>query len=133
MMLEDGVYQFAEGVSEIAALIGEPSGLRLHRLVVPRSSGFPCSVLQRTGTSRTQTQCGTIRLLEATMQVDHYGKRWEDAVELAEAFRLAFTDFAGMMGAVEVRDVILQNEFDLDDPEPGLFRRSQSWRFWYVE
>lgn len=38
-----------------------------------------------------------------------------------------------MMGSVKVKDAFLVNEFDLDDPEPGLYRRSQSWRFWYVE
>jgi hypothetical protein len=132
-MLEDGVYAYAASITEIAALIGEPAGLRFTKMVVPQRSGFPASVMQRTGTVRDQTYCGTVRLLQATLQFDHYAKKWDEAVATAEVFRLAFTDFAGMMGGVEVRSVVLQNEFDLDDPEPGLYRRSQSWLFWYVE
>lgn len=133
MMLEQGLYEYAAAQTDIAAIIGQPDKLRLEKLVVPQHSRFPCSVMQRTGTTRDQIACGTSRLLQATVQIDHYAKTWKGAAELAEAFRLALTDFAGMMGDVEVRNVTLQNEFDLDDPEPGLYRRSQSWLFWFTE
>lgn len=139
MELEEGLFAWANQQTEIAALIGEPAGLRFFKLVIPQQRTTPATVLQRSGTSRSITQCGTIRLASATLQLDHYATTWQAASRLAAVFREVLLEREGMrkyprnMGTVEVRSATLQNEFDLDDPEPGLYRRSQSWDFWYVE
>lgn len=133
MILEQAIYRWAQGITEISALLGQGSRLRLTKLTVPQASAMPASVIQRTGTNRSKTACGTINLVQAAVQIDHYGKDWQTAIAVAEVFRLALSDFAGMMGAVQIKDAALVNEFDLDDPEPGLYRRSQSWSIWYLE
>jgi hypothetical protein len=133
--LEQAIFGWANEQTEIVALLGEPARLRLFKLTVPQRAHMPSSVLQRTGTQRQQLQCRTDRTVQATLQFDHYGKSQQVAAEVAEVFRLALHAivFPVMMGGVKVKDAFLVNEFDLDDPEPGLYRRSQSWRFWYVE
>lgn len=131
-MLEQGLFEWAASQSSITALLGS-NPLRFYKLLAPPATRQPATTYQRAGIARSRTLCGTIKLAFATVQVDHYGKTWEEAAGVAEAFRLALTDFAGMMGEVEVKESTLENEFDLDDPEPGLFRRSQSWSFWFVE
>jgi hypothetical protein len=135
MTLEQALFGWANDQTEVAALLGEPARLRLFKLTVAQRAHMPSSVMQRTGTSRQQLQCGIDRTVQATIQLDHYDKTQAGAAGVADAFRVALhaTTFPGMMGSVKVKDAFLVNEFDLDDPEPGLYRRSQSWRFWYVE
>jgi hypothetical protein len=135
MTLEQALFGWANEQTEIAALLGEPARLRLFKLTVEQRAHMPSSVMQRTGTQRQQLQCRIDGTVQATIQVDHYAKSLKVAAEVADAFRVALhaTTFPVMMGSVKVKDAFLVNEFDLDDPEPGLYRRSQSWRFWYVE
>lgn len=135
MMLEQALFGWANGQTEIVALLGDPARLRLFKLTVQQRANMPSSVMQRTGTQRQQLQCRVDRTVQATMQIDHYAKTQQAAAQVADVFRTALhgITFPVMMGSVKVKDAFLVNEFDLDDPEPGLYRRSQSWRFWYVE
>lgn len=135
MTLEQSLYGWANEQTEIAALLGDPARLRLFKLTIAQRAHMPASVMQRTGSARQQLQCGIDRTVQATIQIDHYDKSQQGAATVAEAFRVALhaVSFPVMMGSVKVKDAFLVNEFDLDDPEPGLYRRSQSWRFWYVE
>jgi len=133
--LEQALFAWANAQTEVAALIGEPARLRFFKLTVPQRAHMPSAVQQRTGTQRQQLQCRVDRTVQATIQIDHYGKSQQGAGELGDVFRTALhgETFPVMMGSVKVKDAFCLNEFDLDDPEPGLYRRSQSWRFWYVE
>lgn len=135
MTLEQALFGWANEQTEIVALLGDPARLRLFKLTVQQRANMPSSVMQRTGTQRQQLQCRVDRTVQATMQIDHYAKTQQAAAQVADVFRIALhgITFPVMMGSVKVKDAFLVNEFDLDDPEPGLFRRSQSWRFWYVE
>lgn len=135
MTLEQGIFNYATAQAEIQALLKEPERTRFFRLTVPQSSKMPSTVQQRTGTQRQQLQCRIDRTVQATIQVDHYARSQQAAGELGQVFMavLHAATFPVMMGSIKVKDAFCVNEFDLDDPEPGLYRRSQSWRFWYVE
>jgi hypothetical protein len=79
-------------------------------------------------------QCGTVGTVFAVQQIDSYGSSPEQARQVADAVRLVLSDYSGtIQGALRIKAATLQNEFDLDDPEPGLYRRSQSWGIWFVE
>jgi hypothetical protein len=133
--LEEGFHAWAESQTELAALLGEPNRFRLFKLQVPKNAKMPSSVQQRSGTGRQRRGCTIDGAVEINLQLDHYGKTWQEAVAVAEAFRIALHElqFPVMMGTVKVKDATCENEFDLDDPEPGLYRRSQSWSFWFFE
>lgn len=133
MELEQAVFNLASESSEIAGLIGEADRLKFFRGKLPQGISLPASVIQRVTTTRDKLPCGTIRLVSAVVQIDHYARTPEVAQEVGNAFRQQFLDFKGMAGDVELRDVTLQNEFPLGDPEPGTERWSQSWLIFYVE
>lgn len=135
MTLEEALFSWASAQTELQSLLGEPDRLRFYKLQVPKQSRMPATVIQRAGTGRQVANCGTVGTVSLTLQVDHYAKSWDAMNQVAEAFRIALhaQEFPVMMGTVKVKAATLTNEFDLDDPEPGLYRRSQSWSFWFVE
>lgn len=133
-MIEQGLFSYLSNVGPVRDLIQTPGDIvRLYPLIIPQGGKSPCVVYQFTGFTRSQTYCGTIRVLSCDLQLDSYATDYLDAVALAKTVRDALTDFRGIMGAVEVKQATLQTERDLEEPEPGLFRRWQDWQIWFVE
>lgn len=132
MSLEESLHDWAESQTELVALLGEAERFRFFKLKIPDKSKTPASVQQRSGRNGQQLYCGPDGAIEVTLQLDHYARTWPAMKQLAETWRMALQDleYPVMMGSVRVKVATLENEFDLDDPEPGLFRRSQSWTFW---
>lgn len=147
MELEDALFAWAKTQAGIVANIGVPGGrLRFFKLKVPQGEKFPASVMQRSGTEEQALQCGPDGAVRIALQVDHYGKTWETMAATAKEFRRALrgdvVPFPIIMGLggdespsafVKVKQATLENQFDLDDPDPGLFRRTQLWTFWVWE
>lgn len=131
--IEDALHQILAPVTEIAALVGEPDLIRIFRGVAPQGSRAPYLVLQRTSTTGVVGQCGTAGTEFALVQIDTYAKTEDERDALARAVFLTLRDFSGTIGTLKIKAATRQNEFDLDDPEPGLYRRSQSWALWYIE
>lgn len=132
-MIEQGLFAYLSTVAEVQALITFDGQTRLYPLIIPQHSHTPCGVYQLSSVQRSRTYCETIKLVMSSIQLDSYGRTYADAVALAAAFRVALLDFKGMMGDVEVRDCSLESESDFEEPEPGLYRRYQSWDIWHVE
>lgn len=133
MTIEDTLHEILEAETSIAALIGEPDFIRIFRGVARKGTRTPYLRLGRTSTSGIQGQCGTAGTELAIVQIDTYAKTQDERDQLARAVFLTLRDFSGTIGAVKVKNAIRQNEFDLEDPEPGLYRRLQSWAIWYIE
>lgn len=128
------LYEFLRNQPAVAALAGD----RIYPEMIPQASQsearkLPCIVYTTTAEARTATYCGTDRLLSAAVQIDLYTPHYDRTRELRAAVRLALRDFRGMMGDTRVRLTRLDSSGGLVEPEPGLFRRSQDWTFWYVE
>lgn len=85
------------------------------------------------GGQRSATYCATDRLARRAITIECYAPKFDECDELAEAVRLALRDFRGMMGDTRVRLCTLETEANLVEFEPGLFRLSRDWTFWYVE
>lgn len=132
-MIERGLFAYLSQVADVQAIITAAGKTRLYPLVIPQQGHAPCGVYQISGVERSQTYCGTIGLVRSSVQLDSYGRTYDDAIALARAFRLALTDFAGMMGDVDVRNCVMEVESDFEEPEPGLYRRYQSWLIWHIE
>lgn len=128
------LYEFLRHNSGVAAFVGD----RIYPEMIPQASQhearkLPCIVYTTTAESRSATYCGTDRLVSAAIQVDLYTPGYDQTLQLRAAVRLALRDFRGMMGDTLVRLTRLDSSGGLVEPEPGLFRRSQDWTFWYVE
>lgn len=135
-MIEAALNDYLGSVAEIRAIVAEPDLVRIFNLTVPDGSRYPCLVLQFTGFERYETRCGTGRLVQIGVQIDSYATEYYAAIDLARRVRVDLLENfkeRSMMGAVEVRKASIQDERDLDDPEPGLYRRWQDWQIWFVE
>lgn len=146
MELEEALTVWVGTVPSLVARIGEPNRLRLYKLKLEQKTRMPSTVLQRSGADRQYRPCTVDGAVALSLQVDHYAKTWQSMVDLAKAWREALSpnavSYPIWMGgapddsplvAVKVKAATLDNEFDLDDPDPGLLRRSQSWTFWVWE
>lgn len=145
MELEDALFKWVQDQPTITGFIGAPpQRTRFFKLKVPQGEKFPACVVQRSGTGRQELQCATDGAVAVSLQVDHYAKTWPEMAALGKAFRHALrrdvATYPIWMGdgdspavAVKVKAAFVENEFDLDDPEPGLLRRTQLWTFWIYE
>lgn len=144
MEFEDALHGWVSQQAPMVALIGEPNRLRFFKGKIPQGSKMPSTVQQRSGADRQYRPCRIDGAVAVSMQIDHYAKNWQAMAELARTFRESLdprvVQFPLLMGpgdspptGVRVRGAFIDNEFDADDPDPGLLRRVQLWTFWIVE
>jgi hypothetical protein len=143
--LEEALFQWVTTQPTITTYIGNPPGLvRFFKLRAPQSSKTPACVQQRDGTQTTQTRCGPDGAVLINLRVDHYARSWAEMAALAKAFRRALnphpSPYPMLMGSgdspaaqLRVKSATCENEFDIDDVDPGTFRRVQQWAFWVFE
>lgn len=132
-MIEQGLHAYLASVTAVRALLTANGITRIFPLVIPQGSSQPCVVYQLTSTTDTQTFCGTIALGRCVVQLDSYARTYPQAVAVAAALYDALIDYKGMMGSVDVRNCVREAESDFEDPEPGLYRRYQSWGIWLIQ
>jgi hypothetical protein len=142
---EDALFKWVGTQPTLTGLIGAaPNVVRFHKGAVPQAGKMPAMVQQRGGAGRQALYCGTDGAVSVSMQIDSYGKTWAEMAACARAFRRALRQDAVTypiwMGdgdsptvAVKVKAATLENEFDVGNPEPGLYRRTQLWTFWIFE
>lgn len=133
MSIQSGLYGFLGADSGVAALVGS----RIFPLVIPEqvydeATKRPCIIYSGQSVDRTKTFCETIALQRQAFGIDCYAKTYEQAHAVATAVKSALLDYVGPMGDVTVSDVALENEFDLLDLEPGLFRVALSFVIWHA-
>lgn len=134
MSLKRGLYSWLTAQAGITAIAGD----RIWPEVIPQqdfdqASKRPCLVFSREAAERERTFCGTQALLVSRMRIDAYARTYDGAEQLAQAVRSALTDYAGLMGSTTVQDAVLEQDFDLMDLEPGLFRVSLVFAIWHTE
>ncbi len=127
-----------------AFLIGRPAVValtqqRIYAQLMPQHEqdgpqDLPCVTFTLVGSLRHRTLCGTNRLVEGTWQFDAWSDDRDEAVALGASLRRELVDYTGLMGDTFVDMVALSVENDAGpDPEPGLYRRSQTFTIWYLE
>jgi hypothetical protein len=145
MEFEDALFKWVSDQATVTAHIGAaPQAVRFHKLKIPQGGKTPAMVQQRSGTGRQELQCSTDGAVAIQLQVDTYARDWASMAAASRAFARALRrdavtyplwmgDGDSPAAGVKVKAAILDNEFDLDDPEPGLCRRTQLWTFWIWE
>lgn len=128
-MIEQGLFEYLSANAGVSALVDS----RIYPSVMKQGVDMPVVVFSRIGSQRSRTFCATDSLVLGTFQLDCYDRGYLKAVQLAAAVRSALVDYAGLMGDTTVNQVSLESEFDTDDPEPGLYRVSQTYSIWYLE
>lgn len=133
MTIQSSLYAFLSADAGVDALVGN----NIFPLVIPDQvfdevTRRPCIVYSGQSVDRTKTFCETIALQRQTFGIDCYAKTYEQAHAVAASVKTALLDYVGPMGDVTVSDVALENEFDLLDLEPGLFRVALSFVIWHA-
>lgn len=140
-MIESAIYAALLADAGVFALVSantSPISARVYPLMIPEhvyaeATKLPCIVYTKTGVDRQQTLNGTDSVVRAAFQIDSYARTHSGAISLAAEVRDALLDYAGTVAGVEIKHAALETEFSLIDPEPGLFRVTQSWSIWHVE
>lgn len=127
--------KYAPRQAAVTALINDrvyPGKIPQHHFEGARV--MPCAVTQIPSESRQVKLCETDGLVEGSVQVDSYSPDRDECHAVADAIRRAMVDYSGPMGTVKVSKVLLATQFDVGpEPDPGLFRRSQTYAVWYLE
>lgn len=82
----------------------------------------PCTVYTTSSVARIRTFCGTDGLQAHDVTVDCYATDYDAARAIANA-AAGIVDFVGAIGQTRFASVALSSEFDVEDEEPGTFRR----------
>lgn len=106
---------------------------RIYHNRAPEGARDTYAVWQRPGGQRQPMFCGTDDTVGGEYQVDIYSYDDVKCLNAARAIRDALIDHAGPMGSVNVKKILLTNDFDSVDPDPGLNRRTQFYTVWYAE
>ena len=132
-MDEPNIAQFLLADPTVAGLLAD----RIYPELLPQTDGewrLPAAVFLRLGADRQKMFCQTDSLVQATYLVTSFSYDYDTAVALMGAIRRKMVDYCGPMGDVAVDSVSLTNDSSLDvAPEPGLFRRSETFTIWYRE
>lgn len=142
---EDALFQWVTTQPTVTSYIGNPPGVsRFFKLKQPQGTKIPSMTQQRNGREGQQLYCGPDGAVLIQLSIDFYAKDWPSMAGLAKAFRRALnpnpSPYPLLMGSgdspgaqMRVKSATLNNEFDTDDPEPGICRRTQFWDFWVWE
>ena len=123
-------------------LIEDPSvrvlTTNVYPLLIPQhlrgtKSKQPCIVYQRVGTSGQATTCGTDDLYQASVQYDSYSPEYDKARELSKAVRACLLSTVGLTHGVQISKILYNTDFDVLEPDVGLFRVSQMYTVFFVE
>lgn len=140
-MIQEALYSKLAGAAGVSALVAS----RIYPLVIPQTvydeaTKRPCIVYSTDGKARHIRFSGTDSLVAGRFTVDCYARTYSAVQQLAAAVRAALVDQRGTwttssspQGSVSVQQVFIDNEFDLTDIEPGLYRVSQEYTIWYDE
>jgi len=132
---EPNLYAHLIASAGVAALVGQ----RVYAQLIPQQvrgdpKAYPCAVFSLVSLVDASTQCETIPVPQGTWQIDAYAMDRDSAVLLASEIRRAMVDYVGLMGDVHVSSCKRSTCFDVGpEPEPGLYRRTQTFTIWYAE
>lgn len=139
-MIQESLYNYLVTDSGVSAIT-----TRCYPLVIPQQSyeeatRHPCLVYRIDGQERQVLFANTNEMVRATVTIDSYARTYAGAHALAAAVRGALVDYSGQMATVTspvtyttVKRIFLDQQSDLVDIEPGLYRVMQQYTVWYHE
>ena len=136
MSLKDDLWAYLNGTPGVTSVFSNtsPDQIRIYPQVLPQDPTHPAASYQIVGRQR-QPMMGnqTNDLVRSSVNFDVYGLTSESVESGSAALSAALQDFRGLIVATQVERLLLENEIDLTDVEPGLFRNSMSFTIWHEE
>lgn len=103
----------------------------IYGLMAPESVKVPFLVFNKVTTQWGSTLCGPDGIQRDVFQFDSYDKGYSAALALAALLRGTLVGFKGVMGSTRVNDILFDNEIQMLDPEPGLYRVLTTLFIWH--
>ena len=130
-----GMYAHLAGTAGVTAL----AGLRIYPSVLPQHADYPAITFDQVSGVRALTMggLGGTGLASPRIQITCWATTLLAAKQLGDAVRVATDGFTGTMGSDTVQGVLMENELDTEDIEPGSGRAFygviQDYTIWATE
>lgn len=134
-MIGKAIHGRLGAVAGVTALVGT----RIYPSRLPQGPTYPAIRYQVIDAPRTHLMTRDPGEVHARVQVDSYSKTYAQAQAVAAQVRLALSRWEGTAGGVTVEHVFLDDERDLDEPQPlhdgetGIYRVMQDYIAHYFE
>lgn len=112
----------------VAALISA----RVYPLILPQAPTYPALTYQRISGPRLHHLTGSSGRGVARIQTDSWAETYAAAQALAAAVRAALDGFDGLLSTLRAV-VRLENERDLYEGTPEIYRVTQDWRVQHTD
>lgn len=109
--------------AELAQLVGD----KIYALRIPNGTYLPCVTFQRVSGMPANTLQGHSGLEEINLQVDAWGRTYEEAKHVAKAVRAAMPATGSVFGAH------LNTDADFYEDGVNYYRISMDFTCWYLE
>lgn len=126
-MIEDALFSRLSQDAPLTALING----RVYPLQAPQGVVSPYLVFLKVVEMASGTYCAQDPMVRDLFQFDSYAKGFKQVLGIAKAVRDSLIDFRGAMDDIHVASIRLDNETQLVESEPGLFRVSTSLFIWH--
>jgi hypothetical protein len=93
MAVENGLFQYIQSSSQLAALADTSNGKGVYWVLMPKGASVPCVVLSRTATADTYAMQGSLKFRGALFQADCYGANYYSSRAIADAVRAVIESF----------------------------------------
>ena len=127
MSIESDLFAFMK--AETALNNGAVGGI--YGLMAPENVKTPWLVYNKVTTQWGATLCGPDGIQRDVFQFDSYDKGFAGSLALAKLLRDTLVGFKGVMGSTRVNDILFDNEIQMLDPEPGLYRVLTTLFIWH--
>lgn len=136
-MIEESLKEVLLSDAAVSELVGGVQE-RIWPLAIPQhaqgdASKLPCLVYRLVSEERGRTFCETDDLVDAVYQFDSYSRNFDKCRDLDRSVRAALKDYTGLVSGVRIHTVMVGAGFQLQDPDPGLYRVSRTFNVWYKE
>lgn len=137
-MISESLAQYLSSHADLQQYVGGARYKRVFPMLIPQhvldeETKLPCVVYQIIDSSPGYTLCGEDGLQNAVFQLDSYSTDEEVSRKLAAAIKKVLSNFSGLMFDTHVSRIFLESGFQILEPDPGLFRVSQSYSVWFIE
>lgn len=137
MTLEAELRTFLLGDATIAGLLGAAGAV--YPAPAPQNTPSPFVTFQRIAADRIYSLRGPSGLAGPLIQIDCWseqpelGGSYAQAKALGEAVRKRLDGYRGAMGSVAVKEITIEGERDLFEPQDKTRRVSFDFRIWHEE
>jgi hypothetical protein len=132
MTLEEGLFAQLTMDPDVSAIVGD----RVYPLIMPQGSPLPAVTYQRISSARFYAHDGPSGLARPMIQLSCWAESYDEAKQVAALVRKALESASGTLGGqdgVPVQGIRVEDEVDLYEDNPPVFRTDLDTVFWYEE